>query len=455
MKPSSSSSSAPASSSTASKLGSAADDFTLVGHSELKAFVADANEAVNFKLLRKYCEKGEEGKPACTKEEPFNPEMSHQVYGDTENIFGYRDLSVDVDMTAATLKTRISFDCEETMKEKDGVKPDPVLEPLIKILAENQVAKNEDEFKSEFEKDKKFKPFGKKLSEYATKSGETGEDEVYEIYACEGSESGFKEYHERMQPWILFYIDAASYIDFDDANWRFFVVYERFKDPDGGEARYAFAGYTTVYQYYAYPANIRPRVSQMLVLPPFQRRGLGAKMLDVVQQYYWGNEKVIDITVEDPSDDFVRLRDFVDCTNCATLDAFSPQNLHKGYSAAMVKECNQKFKICRRQSRRVYEILRMRAVEKGNKQQLLAFKEDVKARLSKPFLKEDRQLEKLKRALKPEEYTAATINMTNKEQREEQVKTQFEALESHFLRIVERLPAAAVTANGSSSNGTH
>ena len=69
------------------------------------------------------------------------------------------------------------------------------------------------------------------------------------------------------------------------------------------------------------------------------------------------------------------------------------------------------------------------------------------------FQKEDRQLEKLKKALKPEEYTAATINLTNKEQREEQVKTQFEALESHFLRIVERLPA--VTANGSSSNGTH
>ena len=67
--------------------------------------------------------------------------------------------------------------------------------------------------------------------------------------------------------------------------------------------------------------------------------------------------------------------------------------------------------------------------------------------------KEDRQLEKLKRALKPEEYTAATINMTNKEQREEQVKTQFEALESHFLRIVERLPAAKVAANG--TNGTH
>ena len=85
----------------------------------------------------------------------------------------------------------------------------------------------------------------------------------------------------------------------------------------------------------------------------------------------------------------MRLRDFVDSTNCATLDAFSPQNLRKGYSAAMVKDCNKKFKICRRQSRRVYEILRMRAVEKGNKQQLLSFREDVKARLSRPFLVRD------------------------------------------------------------------
>ena len=106
-----------------------------------------------------------------------------------ENIFGYRDLSVAIEMTAATLKTKLSFDAVETMSEKDGVAPDPVLDPLIKILGENQVAKNEDEFKSEFEKDKKFKPFGKKLSEYATKSGETGEDEVYEMYACEGSET--------------------------------------------------------------------------------------------------------------------------------------------------------------------------------------------------------------------------------------------------------------------------
>lgn len=49
-------------------------------------------------------------------------------------------------------------------------------------------------------------------------------------------------------------------------------------------------------QYYAYPENMRPRISQMLVLPPFQRQGLGAKLLHAVSKHYWSIPKVVDIT---------------------------------------------------------------------------------------------------------------------------------------------------------------
>ena len=35
------------------------------------------------------------------------------------------------------------------------------------------------------------------------------------------------------------------------------------------------------------------------------------------------DQRVVDITVEDPSDNFVRLRDFVDTKNCLELPAFS------------------------------------------------------------------------------------------------------------------------------------
>jgi GNAT superfamily N-acetyltransferase len=59
---------------------------------------------------------------------------------------------------------------------------------------------------------------------------------------------------------------------------------------------YAIAGYATAYEYYAYPDNTRPRISQMLVLPPFQRIGLGAELLDSIYRHYISQPRVVDIT---------------------------------------------------------------------------------------------------------------------------------------------------------------
>ena len=39
---------------------------------------------------------------------------------------------------------------------------------------------------------------------------------------------------------------------------------------------------------------------------------------------------MVDITVEDPSDNFVRLRDFVDTKNCLGLAAFAKQEVRNG-----------------------------------------------------------------------------------------------------------------------------
>ena len=48
----------------------------------------------------------------------------------------------------------------------------------------------------------------------------TNEGAQFEVYYCEESTPRFREYHERLQAWIMFYIDAASFIDIDDDNWR-------------------------------------------------------------------------------------------------------------------------------------------------------------------------------------------------------------------------------------------
>ena len=109
------------------------------------------------------------------------------------------------------------------------------------------------------------------------------EGKTYEVFRCLESTPRFRDYHERLQAWILFYIDAASFIDIDDDNWRIFLMFEKTGGP--GNSKYSIVGYLTVYQYYAYGRETnmrRPRISQMLILPPYQRQGLGSQLLETV-----------------------------------------------------------------------------------------------------------------------------------------------------------------------------
>lgn len=35
---------------------------------------------------------------------------------------------------------------------------------------------------------------------------------------------GFREYHERLQTFLMWFIETASFIDVDDDRWDFFLV---------------------------------------------------------------------------------------------------------------------------------------------------------------------------------------------------------------------------------------
>jgi len=49
--------------------------------------------------------------------------------------------------------------------------------------------------------------------------------------------------------------------------------------------------------------------------------------------------------VEDPSEDYQRVRDFVDTRNCMELESFSPENIQSGFTKEIVQEAREKFKI--------------------------------------------------------------------------------------------------------------
>lgn len=105
----------------------------------------------------------------------------------------------------------------------------------------------------------------------------------------------------------------------------------------------------------------------MLILPPFQGEGHGAQLLEAVHRFYCGLPKVQDITgerfwflpslslilnvcrclssAEDPSENYVKLRDFVLSKLCQSLPAFTVDKLPRGFSDEMVKEAQDKLKI--------------------------------------------------------------------------------------------------------------
>ncbi len=51
-----------------------------------------------------------------------------------------------------------------------------------------------------------------------------GEERQFEIYKTSIDTPGFRSYHERLQPFLLFFVDAASYIDVDDDRWDYWLL---------------------------------------------------------------------------------------------------------------------------------------------------------------------------------------------------------------------------------------
>lgn len=92
--------------------------------------------------------------------------------------------------------------------------------------------------------------------------------------------------------------------------------------------------------------------------------------------------------------------------------------------------------------RRVYEIIRLHYTSLANKEEYKNYKLDVKKRLNIPYQKEQSQLSKLQKLLKPQEFAAAMVNITNKEQRLENLEKQFIELETHYKTVLEKVAAA-------------
>ncbi|KAK7939563.1 hypothetical protein WMY93_002889 [Mugilogobius chulae] len=399
---------------------------------KLAEFKCDTNEALCLKLVRFPEDIEDDGTT-------FHPEFSHQIFGDDEVAFGYKGLQIQLYYTAGNLSTLFKVKYSSKVSEKfDCVEADDVEGKIREIIPAGFTC-NVDDFISLLDKDANFKPFGTLLHTYTVHSEEAGEL-TYQIYKADMTCPGFHEYHERLQSFLMWFIETASFIDADDDHWDFFLVFEKYNKD--GETLYATVGYMTVYNYYVYPDKTRPRVSQMLILPPYQGEGHGAQLLEAVHRFYCNVPKVQDITAEDPSENYVKLRDYVLAKLCQSLPSFASDKLLLGFSDDMVKEAQDKLKINKKHARRVYEILRLKTTDMSNADQARDYRLEVKKRLFGPYRKNQRELEKMKKCLQPGELESHMGQMDTQVQHEELEKS-YQEVVGDYRRIIERLATQA------------
>lgn len=410
---------------------------------DFSSYTHDGNFCIYFKLIHNRREAEDD-----IRQDVFFPDFVHQFFTERERIFGYKKPIIRFFYSATRLKRYVRFDYEEKLtKDKDNIEADDVMKMLNPVLEEQEYTQDLNSFISDVESDdeKNFKPPGDLLLEcekqylkpkmvsraqaeqigsQMTNGDAKQEDQKssncsangrenaptasssdvyecdatparkrYQVYHANVDTKNFNLFQARMQTLIMWFIESATMIDFEDPRWDFFMMFERYNpsmsaDPEATplstEDRYYFVGYATVYRYFAYPDRTRPRVSQMLILPPYRRNGLGTTLLQSIYDFYAKQAPTLDITTEDPDEEFIAMRDFLDCRNCLKLETFSRDNLKKGWTNDMAKEAQEKLKLCRRQARKVYEILKLRNTDQSNEEEERAYRLEIKNRLNIP-----------------------------------------------------------------------
>jgi histone acetyltransferase 1 len=229
---------------------------------------------------------------------------------------------------------------------------------------------------------------------------------------------------KRIQILIPLFIEGGTFIELQEPEWSlerwtvFFLYEKKVVDVQPDSSPYIFMGYSTVYRYFyfqplssdsrpskkqriSHPANFtfelpleeistfsslpsRSRISQFVILPPFQGGGNGSRFYNAIFDFYLAEPQTIEITVEDPNEAFDDLRDLNDLFRLRNIPEFTALRINpsatpkpKGpvprdiVNHKTLEEIRTKFKIAPRQFYRVVEMHLLSTIPENVRQCLL------------------------------------------------------------------------------------
>ncbi|KAJ5113738.1 hypothetical protein N7456_002272 [Penicillium angulare] len=289
----------------------------------------DANDAVHITVVQ----------PGETKPKTlstFHPQFTYPIFGDDEQIFGYKGLIIRLRFAAHDLRPHVHISYDERFKPVGDTTALDLLGTLKPFIPEEALI-NLPEYEKAVQEDpsaKDFKPPGKQVLSYEVN------DRQYEIWAGSLADPEVKRLLDRVQVLVSLFIEAGTPLETDDPEWTLerwtvFFIYEKVTPPTPTASSYSIVGYATTYRYWLYQrdqsesptvknddfpqAEIkiselpgRLRIAQFLVLPSHHRSGHGTHLYTTIHAFCIADPTIVELTVEDPNEQFDALRDSAD-----------------------------------------------------------------------------------------------------------------------------------------------
>ncbi|CAR21111.1 histone acetyltransferase catalytic subunit HAT1 [Lachancea thermotolerans CBS 6340] len=283
----------------------------------------------------------------------FTPTFTYPIYGDSEQIFGYQDLQILLAFDSVTFKPFCNVKFGAKLADTD----DNVQDKLLKYLPDGDViVKDEIAWVDTFNKEREsftLPDESKKVASYSR------EGHNFAVYKVDLHDDNVKKLHRRMQIFTLFLIESASYIDEGDEGWELYMSFNT--------GNKQCVGYSTTYKYWKYMGARNfdstdktfqtGKISQFLVFPPYQGVGHGSELYNAIINDWLADTKVIEITVEDPNEDFDSLRDRNDLKRLYASGIASEIPRELPIKNEWIEAQRSIFKIEKRQFQRLIEML--------------------------------------------------------------------------------------------------
>ena len=307
----------------------------------------------------------------------LKPQFLYAIFGETEKIFGFKGLSINLTLAADSLLTLLEVSYAERIPAHLNVESEDVIGTLLEFLPPDTFLTRSEWLQAAKRSHMSFMPQGDLKHSY-TRNGQT-----FKIFKSSLADTSFTKVFGRMQIFSLVYIEGASLIDSSDDR---FDVWTLYRDNKGC---YDFVGYSTCYRYNFFDKiqhsleAIRYRVSQFAILPNHQSQGHGGHLYDAIYRYCQEDAKIAEMTVEDPSEAFDDLRDRRDLAKLSQLHVFDDEACTTLPSKDWIRRTQQTHKIAPRQFIRLLEMSFLTKLDKRDKTAEQALKMMIKARLFK------------------------------------------------------------------------